>query len=222
MKEFRYEIEFLTPAFLGDACQEGHWRVPPFKALLRQWWRVAAARRHDYDWKRVRVEEGKVFGHAYGDKDAQASRVRLRLDPGWKEGRTDELDWSKNQFGSVVTTKSGKGKVSSELYTGFGPVTPGPRSKRPTARRAIDRSEKATLRLLYSGTDEVTSAQIGDTLQLAHWFGAMGSRSRNGWGSLALNGGAALSDHRAMAGSELLGASHGLWSSAFASIGRTL
>jgi hypothetical protein len=36
-----YRVSFTTPAFLGDAEQNGQWRTPPFKALLRQWWRVA-------------------------------------------------------------------------------------------------------------------------------------------------------------------------------------
>ena len=36
-----YTLRFLTPAFLGNADQNGQWRTPPIKALLRQWWRVA-------------------------------------------------------------------------------------------------------------------------------------------------------------------------------------
>lgn len=43
MKTFRYRLIFSTPAFLGNASQQGQWRTPPVKALLRQWWRVAVA-----------------------------------------------------------------------------------------------------------------------------------------------------------------------------------
>ncbi len=42
-----YTVSFVTPAFLGDAEQNGAWRTPPFKILLRQWWRVAAAKEHN-------------------------------------------------------------------------------------------------------------------------------------------------------------------------------
>lgn len=42
-----YTARFLTPAFLGNAGQDGQWRTPPFKHLLREWWRVA--------WKVLRV-----------------------------------------------------------------------------------------------------------------------------------------------------------------------
>ena len=40
MEKLEYKVSFLTPAFLGNAGQEGQWRSPPFKALLRHWWRV--------------------------------------------------------------------------------------------------------------------------------------------------------------------------------------
>lgn len=32
-----FTLRFLTPAFLGDAEQNGRWRTPSLKALLRQW-----------------------------------------------------------------------------------------------------------------------------------------------------------------------------------------
>ena len=42
MQTMKYEAHFLTSVFLGNAEQSGQWRTPPFKALLRQWWRVAS------------------------------------------------------------------------------------------------------------------------------------------------------------------------------------
>ena len=47
MIERKFTLQFCTPAFLGNAEQSGQWRTPPFKAQLRQWWRVAyAASKH--------------------------------------------------------------------------------------------------------------------------------------------------------------------------------
>lgn len=43
MQELTYKVTFTTPAFLGNAEQSAQWRTPPFKALLRQWWRVVYA-----------------------------------------------------------------------------------------------------------------------------------------------------------------------------------
>ena len=33
MVKQQYTVSFVTPAFLGDAEQNGAWRTPPFKAL---------------------------------------------------------------------------------------------------------------------------------------------------------------------------------------------
>ena len=49
-----YRVSFNTPAFLGNAEQQGQWRTPPIKALIRQWWRVAYAAEHGH---RVNVAE---------------------------------------------------------------------------------------------------------------------------------------------------------------------
>jgi CRISPR-associated protein Cmr1 len=44
-----YQVSFNTPAFLGNAEQQAQWRTPPFKAMLRQWWRVVKAPDVGYD-----------------------------------------------------------------------------------------------------------------------------------------------------------------------------
>jgi CRISPR-associated protein Cmr1 len=71
-----------VPAFLGNAEQSGQWRTPPFKALLRQWWRVAYAADHRFsvDVDRMREDEGRLFGAAADAADSNRSRVRIRLD----------------------------------------------------------------------------------------------------------------------------------------------
>lgn len=43
MKKLEYTVRFTTPAFLGNAEQQAQWRTPPFKALIRQWWRIVKA-----------------------------------------------------------------------------------------------------------------------------------------------------------------------------------
>ena len=42
-------VHFNTPAFLGGADQSSEWRTPPFKNLLREWWRVVKAA--ELSWK---------------------------------------------------------------------------------------------------------------------------------------------------------------------------
>jgi len=87
----KYQLKFNTPAFLGDAEQNGRWRTPPIKALLRQWWRMVWAADHDYkvNITEMRREEGLLFGMAT-DSESCKSLVRIRLDR-WDEGKLK--DW---------------------------------------------------------------------------------------------------------------------------------
>lgn len=185
----KYEVKFLTPAFLGNEDKSGQWRTPPFKALLRQWWRVAVAKEVGDRHKDLREREAKLFGHAWLENDldsggqkaaARASKVRLRLDQ-WSCGNLTKERWPASDFT--------KAQVRSDLYLGFGPVDPPPKKggglgRGPAlAHDAIEPSQKATLRILARDCGDEGQRLI-DAMHLAHLFGTLGSRSRNGWGSL--------------------------------------
>ena len=190
MRQMKYHLKFLTPAFLGNADQSGQWRTPPFKALLRQWWRVAMAKKHGYDWVKIRETEGRLFGHAWleNDKDekghkvsGRASRVQIRLET-WDKGNLKEWRDDPKVYHKEVGANGRK--VGAHLYMGYGPLT----YKRKTTFSkddvaAIDAGQENTLRLVWPN-DEKTLSSV---LRLIHWFGTIGGRSRNGWGSLDLN-----------------------------------
>jgi CRISPR-associated protein Cmr1 len=197
MKTLSYTVSFATPAFLGNAEQSGQWRTPPFKALLRQWWRVAVAKEHGYDHLAIREQEGRLFGHAWLENDrdqrgqsvaARKSRVRLQL-RSWSAGRLDTDSWPGGPMDEVVTTRDGKGHVPADVYLGYGPVLP--RSKkqgrsRTEVRGAIGIDQENVLRIAFPN-DASIAAQVQDSLTLINGFGTLGSRARNGWGSIALD-----------------------------------
>lgn len=188
MKKLEYRVTFTTPAFLGNAEQEAQWRTPPFKALLRQWWRVAGAKGHGYGHGPLREEEGDLFGNAWLTDNAgrprfRRSRIGLRLDH-WGGGGLASQAWPGGPMESVVTTADGKGSVRADVYLGFGPVLPPSKKEhRPsiTIRGAIAPGKDAVLGLLAEEPQD-----LFESLQLLAWFGTLGSRSRNGWGSLSL------------------------------------
>lgn len=62
MQTLTYQVGFNTPTFLGNAEQQAQWRTPPFKALLRQWWRVVKAPEADSTSINFGIREH--FGHA--------------------------------------------------------------------------------------------------------------------------------------------------------------
>lgn len=181
-----YRLQLATPAFLGDAEQKGVWRTPPLKALIREWWRVAVAAECSYDFNRIKARETALFGTAADDsRDGnQQSRIRLAL-AHWHEGQckawpADEKTITHNE----VKNRDGKPvPVGSELYLGFGPLLYDRDNRRSKLknRAALQADETNTLKVALPDTEQ---PDLHRALTLAHWFGTVGGRSRNGWGSL--------------------------------------
>lgn len=203
LQMMKYTVRFVTPAFLGDAEQKGAWRAPPFKALMRQWWRVLAAREHGYDHEKLRRAEGRLFGHAWlegssGKTWAMKSQVLVRLSR-WESGSLHVLPTEQTVWHKEVGT--GGKNVGANLYLGYGPLTykrpAGTTLKSPPAINEMDSAELS----LACRNDSAT--KVAETAQLMHWFGTVGGRSRNGWGSFLLEG-------QGIEGFEALKSSHAL------------
>ena len=184
MHKEEYKIEFILPGFLGDAEQKSMWRTPPFKALIQYWWRVAVAKEHGYDWQKIREREGRLFGHAWlkdekGKDWAMRSRVRIRLEQ-CKSGQLQNWEGKDPK----IKHPEVKFPVGSQLYLGYGPLA----YKKGTGislktSPAIGEHEENQLTLIYPEQEMVA---FKHTMQLIHWFGTLGGRSRNGWGSIVL------------------------------------
>ena len=184
MRTFEYTLRFDTPAFLGNAEQNGQWRTPPFKAQLRQWWRVAYAANKQFNVSvaEMRRAEGRLFGIASdGEGDSRKSQIRIRLDR-WDEGALKKGQW---QPLATVSHPEVSRSVSSDLYLGYGPVTLPRGAHQPTlkANAAIQAGESATLSIAVPDSE---AQLIEQALMLMDAYGTVGGRSRNGWGSFAL------------------------------------
>jgi len=186
MKKLELQVSFVTPAFLGNAEQQGQWRTPPFKTLLRQWWRVVVAKDCNYDVETLRQREAELFGSAAGEENTGQSKVRLRLGH-WNKGTLSQ--WPKRGFRRIDD------QVSSDVYLGFGPVAPPSRKQNI---RDIHLSHSPAIEVqtetntLTIGFDKKCSLQqikeVKQALQFIAWFGTLGGRSNNGWGSLHITG----------------------------------
>ena len=193
-----YNLQFHTPAFLGDANQSGRWRTPPFKAQLRQWWRVAYAAQNQFgvDVGGMRDIEGHLFGHAWleNDKDskgdkvaARRSEVLLRLSK-WSEGELKS--WDKLEAGTVHHKEAEKVRyqVGPHAYLGYGPLdgrngTAFNDKANKKVNAALRDGEAAQISIAFHERDK---ALIGHALELMNLYGTVGGRSRNGWGSFSL------------------------------------
>jgi CRISPR-associated protein Cmr1 len=191
MKTSELEVQFHTPAFLGDAQQTGRWRTPPFKAQLRQWWRIAYAAENNFSVNvdLMRMKEGQIFGHVglknnelsytHHLSDAQKSQVRLRLSQ-WGVGK--ETVWQKD---TNVTHPNVSRPIGAQLYMGFGPLLSLSRNGTSLkAAAAIQAQEKAIFSIAYPNEH---ARLIEQALQLMSLYGTVGGRSRNGWGSYSLD-----------------------------------
>lgn len=179
-----YGLRFHTPAFLGNAEQSGQWRSPPFKAQLRQWWRVAYAESKGFrpDEARMREAEGRLFGNAWLDENFSKSLIRIRLTH-WNTGSLNKNRWT--PLDRVAHPEAPV--AAADLYLGYGPIVL-PRGERaPTlkANAAIQAGEQNTLAIAYPAEE---AALIEQALALMDRFGTVGGRSRNGWGSYSLQG----------------------------------
>jgi CRISPR-associated protein Cmr1 len=178
------KLQFHTPAFVGDAEQNGVWRTPPIKALLRQFWRMGYASRQAWrvDIPTMRQEEGKLFGTAFDE--SRRSEIRVRLDR-WDDGKLKS--WARLETQSISHPEV-PSRVGPQLYLGYGPL----KFERGSGTAlkgsaAIQANESANLRI--SAPDDGGSAiAIHHALALMHRFGTLGGRSRNGWGSFSLTG----------------------------------
>lgn len=184
-----FTLRFATPAFLGNAEQQAQWRTPPIKALIRQWWRVVKAPELGRSVGALRRAEAELFGIAADDgpNGSMQSKLRIRLDS-WADGKLRQWPAGEpREFHPEVGRP-----VGSDLYLGYGPldydkaakqVRLGTAKSSGKERTAIDDRVHAELRLRLPAA---AAREIDSALELAHWFGTLGSRSRNAWGSLEL------------------------------------
>ena len=188
LQRLKYRIRFLTPAFLGNAEQSGQWRTPPFKALLRQWWRVvyAANEEHDVDMGEMRRTEGLLFGNAWLDGDFRKSAVRMRLSK-WTDGSLTKGLWGNQDLGRKIMHPEVRQSVGPLLYLGYGPLT----AKRVDKDFATGLKGNAAIQAGEAAELSIAApdSHIGDlrtAMALMNAYGTVGGRSRNGWGSFEI------------------------------------
>lgn len=179
-----YRLQLASPAFLGDADQKGTWRTPPLKALIREWWRIAVAPQVAYEVGALKTQEKGLFGTAAddGSDGNQQSKIRLALSD-WRAGSCKQWEPGEARVTHPEVKDRNTGKerpVGAELYLGYGPLVfqQGTQLKNGAALQA---KEENTLKLAHP---EEHDEALTLALTLAHWFGTIGGRSRNGWGSL--------------------------------------
>ncbi len=191
----KFEIEFITPAFLGGADGNAEVRTAPFKSLLRRWWRIVKS---DLKPEELWKQESRLFGSTEKDPDSKdgksfgRSRIELKIVDKTRvrflEVNTVEKDDIK--FGNVLNPST-ECSVEAASYLGYGVIemkkinTPDGRPKRiaKITRKCVQPNSRLTLSI------DIPSEYKEDMIQTLYYidlFGTIGSKSKNGFGSIAV------------------------------------
>lgn len=171
-------VEFVTPAFLGNWEQQSELRAAPFKALLRYWWRVVEG--HQYGTAEDLYQaESTLFGAA---GDSGQSQLHISV-----QGKDVPLVSNLGQGPTInhPEVEQTKHNVGAWLYLGYGPIGM-VKGKGLQVRPPLKPGVPFQLVLDWPSSDMQFQRSLRSVLSAVKWFGAVGSRSRNGWGSLQL------------------------------------
>ena len=179
-----FKVHFITPAFLGNAERKGQWRVPPFKALIRRWWRILVAKDLNYEWEKIRRKEGVIFGHSWlKDRTnkpwAMKSIFKIKID-NWKKGTNFKESLISKPISKIRHTELSF-QIDPLLYLGYGPINYH-RSFQRIQNFPPSIKEEDEMKISMYG--ELT--EIIKVIPLLHIFGTIGGRARNGWGSIEI------------------------------------
>jgi CRISPR-associated protein Cmr1 len=164
VKRLTFELEFITPAFIGGANQQAELRPASFVGLLRWWWR---ALKGECKIEKLREEEVKIFGgiakNPRKEEIRMASPVYLRVEGSIKKGSDLTSECRLNAgVGYLYHFVTFKGKREF--------IEPG-----------------SILELTLIGKDEVLKHYIASLWALV-FLGGVGARSRRGGGNLRVVG----------------------------------
>jgi len=191
MKNISFECEIITPMFLGGADgRTPDLRPPSIKGALRFWWRAMNGYlpiddiiMSDGEIKKgLRTQEAEIFGS--GGHDANRSGVIIRT-------THPELSQVKTAFPKANISVSAKGKLQSVNlleYLAYGTYDWDKQLKKNIFHQSYySVGQKFKIIMLFPRETAYQNA-VFECLYLMSIIGGIGSRSRNGYGRLKIDG----------------------------------
>lgn len=171
-------LRLLTPAFIAGANRDlAEFRAPSFKGLLRFWWRATQASQ-----PQMREMEKVIFGSASGGGKGGCSAFTLQVSSSLSQSAITKAPLPR----SVYTEYQVKGHRLSVLeYLAYGTYTYQKTRKCNVFNRSyIDAGQAFTLTVRLVNEDVLSD--VIRALAVFCAFGSIGAKSRNGFGSFAL------------------------------------
>lgn len=173
-QKWTLDCEVVTPMFLGNAEQKAEWRSEPFKGLMRFWWRVSQGSLQ-MEWRELLKHESALFGSA-GDDDGKGGKsnviVRVISQAMPSSDLPKDIKVTHPEINAPIYAMAylaGQGIINKKKKPHFFPVN-------------------STFTLQIDSPRSETNA-MKKVICLIQLFGALGARSRNGWGSFRIIGG---------------------------------
>jgi CRISPR-associated protein Cmr1 len=177
VKKLTFDLEFITPAFIGGANHQAELRPASFVGLLRWWWR---ALKGECNIEKLREEEIKIFG---GD-GKMASPVYLRVEGDVSKGS----DLIKEYGLSLIFDEKRRNFTGSYIGVGYlyyFMIVPKKKRNGQEEKGREFIKVGSRLRLTLIGKDEFLKHYIASLWALI-FLGGVGSRSRRGGGNLTV------------------------------------
>lgn len=172
MEKFSVTLKTITPLFLGgaDPNEKAELRPPSIKGAMRFWYRAI-----DPEYKEW---EDKIFGST--EQGQGVFFIRLK---NYKQGANG---FKKSDY-DLLTTDSGKNSKNGIIYLGFPLETGDNRRNNYQQRKFIKAGEIIDFDLIFreKPDEKIRKAILGSLWLLGH-IGGLGSRSRRGFGTVAL------------------------------------
>ncbi|MCM8817652.1 MAG: type III-B CRISPR module RAMP protein Cmr1, partial [Candidatus Omnitrophica bacterium] len=166
------EIELITPMFMSGAdLNQAEIRPPSIKGMMRFWWR---AMRAEDNIQSLKNEEAKIFGGV--DGNAMKSTFTIKL-------TEQNIKWSRKSFPYHSVSVAGKNfKINILEYLSYGTYKYQKSSRKNIFIR--DYAEPGSKFCLDIFVKRQTLNDILISLYFLTSFGGLGSRCRNGFGSV--------------------------------------
>ncbi len=181
------DCTILTPMFLGGADQRAALSAAPIKAALRYWWRVSGVHNAENS-EDLFKKENCLFGNA--DEKFGKSKVSFLMSL-----KNMHLSESKENIstGDVKNVKFRLGNISLNVfvYLGMGIIDFRQNNdkmiKIDNERSYFKPESVFKIEIISPKKSSVLYEELVKSIFLFSEFGALGSRSRNGWGSIQVS-----------------------------------
>ena len=176
MEELKLNLEFVTPCFLGGAdSKRAELRASSFKGMIRYWWRVLYGAKYG---NKILEKENEIFGSA-SDETSHASNVRIEVS-NISENACEITGFPKGK--KIDVTHNGRKRQINILdYLAYGKYE---YVKGPGNQYTASHIKAGTKFSLKIACKKEYAEEIFNAVYALIEYGGIGSRCRNGFGSM--------------------------------------